>query len=239
MILYVNGDSHSVGHGITSDNFGMANKDPVYQCIGEAPHPKSFPFSYGAKLSKLLKADLVCQGQSGGSWDRVIRLTKQFVYQSQGDIFVLLGLPDSRREEWFYRNAYYNISGVDESIRKKLPVELHDRYKKYALENDEGIWYRRSVYMHNSATELHNWLNYHNIPHLFFNYTQCFDMAIEQLPKVTDFGVNFVYPYDPQYMYEVWCKNKGFIPDAAYHFGADAHEAWANFLLPYVKEVLK
>lgn len=235
MILYVNGDSHSVGHGITVDNYGMVKNDPEYAHIGEAPHPNSFPFSYGSVLSQSLPADLVCQGLSGGSWDRVIRLTKQFVYQSRGNIFVLLGLPDSQREEWLHNGVYYQINAIG---AENLPLELQTKYKQWVIAKDEHIWYRRSVYMHDTATKLHHWLKQHNVMHLFFCFSQCLNMARAQLSEVTDFGANFFHPYDQDFIYEVWCKKQGFKKDVNGHYGADAHAAWATLLEPYIRKVI-
>ena len=40
--------------------------------------------------------------------------------------------------------------------------------------------------------------------------------------------------------YYEWLKNQGFKPvnPEVYHYGADAHRAWADFLLPKIKLII-
>ena len=52
--------------------------------------------------------------------------------------------------------------------------------------------------------------------------------------------INYVHPYDLKMTYYEWLKNQGFKPVTPefYHYGADAHEAWADFLLPKIKSII-
>jgi hypothetical protein len=232
MILYVNGDSHSVGHGIHHDN-GMVFEDTSLKDSSEAPHPANFPYSYGAVLANKLDADLVCQARSGGSIARSIRTTKQFVNQTQGNVFVLIGLPSIEREEWYYEGVYYQINSGG---HEKLPRELQRRYKAWVADWAGGYdYYRRQQLIYQDIVELHGWLNNRNVKHLFFHTAQVFN------DPGMDFGTNFVEPYgDPNSDFQFcrWLLNRNFKADSWGHFGEDGHRAWAEFLLPYIDKIL-
>jgi len=234
MILYVNGDSHSVGHGIHHEN-GMMFEDASLKDSSEAPHPANFPYSYSAVLANKLGVDLVCQARSGGSIARSIRTTKQFVNQTQGNVFVLIGLPSIEREEWYYEGVYYQInSGGHEN----LPDGLQRRYKEWVAAWADGgyDYYRRQQWIYQDVVELHQWLNKRDVKHLFFHTAQVFN------DQGMDFGVNFVEPYgdpDSDFQFCRWLLNRNYSADSWGHFGADGHQAWAEFLLPYIKQVLE
>jgi len=233
MILYVNGDSHSVGHGINHAN-GMMFEDRSLNDLSEAPHPANFSFSYGALLANKLNADLVCQARSGGSIARSIRTTKQFVNQTLGDVFVLIGLPSIEREEWFYRGSWYQINT---GVHERLPRGLRNRYKEWIIKwSDQYNYYTRQKSIYDDVVELHHWLKQRNVKHLFFHTAQVFN------DTAMDFGVNFVEPYgnpDSDFQFSRWLLNRNYQPDSFGHFGADGHQAWADFLLPYINEALK
>lgn len=233
MILYVNGDSHSVGHGIRHEN-GMIFEDASLNDSSEAPHPANFPYSYGAVLAKKLSADLVCQARSGGSIARAVRTTKQFVNQTQGNVFVLIGLPSSEREEWYHEGVYYQINAGG---HENLPAALQQRYKEWVAAWSAGYnYYNRQPLIHSTIVELHKWLCQRNIKHLFFHTSQVFN------DPGYDFGVNFVGPYgetDSDFQFCRWLLNRNYPADAWGHFGTDGHLAWADFLLPYINKVLE
>jgi len=234
MILYVNGDSHSVGHGIHHEN-GMIFEDARFRDSSEAPHPANFPYSYGAVLANKLGVDLVCQARSGGSIARSIRTTKQFVNQTIGDVFVLIGLPSIEREEWYYNDTYYQINSGG---HEKLPEGLQQRYKEWvaAWAEDGYDYYTRQGLIYYDVVEFHKWLKERNVKHLFFHTAQVFN------DKGIDFGANFVEPYgdpDSDFQFCRWLLNRNYKPDAWGHFGADGHQAWADFLLPYIKNALE
>ena len=62
------------------------------------------------------------------------------------------------------------------------------------------------------------------------------------LYSTCDFGNYYVNPYDTWYgnsPYLRWANEQGFKPiDEWGHYGEDAHQAWAEFLLPYAEKVL-
>lgn len=234
MILYVNGDSHSVGHGIHHEN-GMMFEDASLNDTSEAPHPANFPYSYGAVLANKLGADLVCQARSGGSIARSIRTTKQFVNQTQGNVFVLIGLPSIEREEWYHEGVYYQINAGGHEV---LPAALQQRYKQWvaAWDNQGYDYYRRQKSIYQDVVELHHWLKNKNVKHLLFHTAQVFN------DPGMDFGSNFVEPYgdpDSDFQFCQWLLNRNYRSDSWGHFDAHAHAAWAEFLLPYIRKALE
>jgi len=236
MLLYVNGDSHSVGHGIVVPH-GLTVDDDKFLDIDEAPHPANLPFSYGAILANKLNCNLVCQARSGGSVARAIRTTKQFVYQTQGELFVLIGWPSFEREEWFHNGSWWPINAGG---HEALPPTLTTRYKQWVtnLDNTNYSYKQRQPLMLNLIYEFHSWLNNHNVKHLFFNTAQSFQ---PDLQGTADFGINFVNPYGPwknDYQFVEHLKNANFTPDSWGHYGKDGHIAWADFLLPHIEKVL-
>jgi hypothetical protein len=236
MILYLNGDSHTVGHGIRSPH-GLTIDDDRYLNIDEAPHPENLPFSYGARLADKLNCDMVCQARSGGSVARAIRTTKQFVYQTQGEIFVVIGLPSFEREEWFHNGAWWPVNSGGHDA---LPPTLATRYKQWVMDfnNTTYSYLKRQEVILGLVGQFHSWLQEHNVKHLFFNTAQSFHPNCQN--KV-DFGDNFVEPYGDwknNFQFVEWTKNKGCVPDRWGHYGEDGHAAWAEFLLPYVERIL-
>lgn len=241
MILYVNGDSHSVGHG-TASQHGMTINDPIYSDIDEAPHPANLPLSYGAVVAQQKNWNLVCQAKSGGSLDRAIRTTKQFVYQTMGDLFVLIGVPSFEREEWLHNGIWYQINSGGHEV---LPDALQERYKKWVIEKDNaaGWWDQQSV-IHNKLYAFHQWLNKHNVKHLFFNTAQPFTNTTRAGKRYDTYNWDEQYfePYGPSESLGVfcnWCLSQGFTHDSWGHFGTDAHQAWAENLLPNLNRIIE
>jgi hypothetical protein len=235
MILYVNGDSHSVGHGINSPD-GLTTNDTKYQHIDEAPHPDNLPDSYGALLANRLNADFVCQARSGGSLDRAIRTTKQFVYQTRGKLFVVLGIPSIEREEWFHEGIWYQINASGHEI---LPKELQYKYKKWVANWSQAYdYYGRQIKIHQKLVEFHEWLNQHSIAHLFFYTVQgCQpDNRFDQY----DWSTSFINPYSDTpndcWNYHQYLTQKGYIVDSWGHHGKGAHQEFANFLYQYIQQ---
>lgn len=234
MILYVNGDSHSVGHGTGSDK-GTCFDDLQYRFLGEAPHPDNLKFSYGALLANRLQASLVCQALPGGSLDRAIRTTKTFVYQTQGPIFVVLGVPSWERTEKFFQYCWWPINGDGHS---HLPQGLHAWYRDWVQKWDwDGMqYYNDQARIHQQLIDFHQWLNTHGVPHLFFNTAQSFE--INNKFDCYDWQGSFVTPYADSKAathYLTWCREQNFKADQHGHFGKEAHVAWADHLWSHIK----
>ena len=239
MILYVNGDSHSLGHG-TGSLSGMTTDDTEYRHIDEAPHPDNLPHSYGAILARDMDMDLVCQARSGGSIARAIRTTKQFVYQTQGQVFVLIGIPSFEREEWMDNHGHWwpiNSGGYE-----NLPAVMQPKYRQWVANWDSSSmgYYHIQKQHHATLIKFHEWLNDHAVKHLFFNTAQMFNL--DGRFKEYNWGDSYYRPYgnhDSEAQFCRWCVAHGFSADTNGHFGKDAHLAWAQELKPYIEASLR
>lgn len=216
MILYVNGDSHSVGHGINTE-CGMTHEDLRYELIKQAPHPENFKDSFGYQIAENLKLSLVCQAASGSSIDRCLRVTRQFVFQTNKNIFLLLGLPALNREEWYYQNKWWQITCGDAD---RYPAELHTRFKNWLLTHDTVEYkLQRVLTVTKKIQQLENWLTIQQIPYILFS-------TVDNIPNI-DFPI-----------YHSWLVEQGIDPDQWQHFKLNGHTAWANYLTPKINDII-
>ena len=214
MMLYVNGDSHSAGH----DAGGI-------------------DASYGFHLSKFLKSGFHCDATPGCSNETILRTTKEFLNHTKPE-FIIIGWSTWEREEWLYNGqpVYVTSSGLD-----SVPHELQPKYKEWVIESVKPEQQKiKELKWHDEIYKLHCELNSISIPHLFFNcYSYFHYIKHWNLPK-HDWTDSFINPYDQNHTYYYWLERKGFQPSNPkyYHYGSDAHRAWAEFLLPHVSKQL-
>lgn len=226
MILYVNGDSHSAAAEAATAH-GWACDDPRYFYMGQAPHPANLAVSWGRRLADTVKMALNCQAQAGGSNDRIIRITKDHVFGSTpGQYFVIIQWSTWERQEWLHDGHWFQIgaSGLD-----SVPEALRDRYLRFVAEID---WRSCTQTMHDRIWQFHLELQDRGIPHLFFNG----DNDFSSIKHKKDWGHCYIGPYDTNLTFSGWLRTQGFqtvAPDS-YHFGKDAHAAWARFVLQYL-----
>lgn len=229
MILYVNGDSNSAGAEAVNP-YSFAVDDPLYWALGREPHPDNLRVSYGCELANLLGAILVCDAESASSNDRIIRTTYEHLIGVQGLLkdsrpdLVVIGWSTWEREEWWDRDTgrYWqvNAGGVGED----WPDSIKKRYKSYVADMDIKSAVAKAC---NKIWLLHSDLQKKNINHLFFN---CFD-PLFGIPEA-DWDGCYLNPYDPKSTYYNWLIDQGFktVRPDSYHFGPDAHRAWAEHL---------
>lgn len=219
MILYVNGDSHSAGAEAVN-SYAFAEDDPAYKTLKRLPHPDNLTVSYGYQLAKYLNFDLYCDAESASSNDRVIRTTKEYLKSNTPNL-IIIGWSTWEREEWFCENQYWqvNAGGVGSdwpnSIKAKYRDWVHNLNLKEKQESaHEKIW--------NFHLELKD------IPHIFFNTFSSFDGS-----TAYNWQNYYINPYDKEYTFYHWLAKQGFktVSSDSYHYGADAHKAWAKFLL--------
>lgn len=231
MILYVNGDSHGAGAEAVN-TFCFACDDPQYQQMNRQPHPDNLRVSYGQLIALNYNATFTCDAESGSSNARIIRTTNTYLDSSIPDL-VIIGWASWEREEVVIDGTVYQFSaGLDVSggfppIPEKVKVAYRnwvvDRYnvQTYCDENQEQIW------------SLHQRLLLLNIPHVFFNTYSGLTPS-----HLKDWGKNYLNPYDHTQSYFKLLKEWGYLPvsPTSYHYGADAHIAWANYLTNYINE---
>ena len=227
MILYVNGDSHSAGAEAVN-SYCFAEDDPLYRALGRIPHPDNERASYGCLLANELGAILHCDAESASSNARIIRTTRDYLANEGRPDAVIIGWSTWEREEWLLDNRYWQVNAG--GVGHDWPEEIKERYKKYIVQID---WDRYERAAHDEIFAFHNELTNLEIPHLFFNCYSDFQNQVMQ-----DWNGCYVEPYDPDMTYWKWLTDNGFESNQSYHFRADAHRKWAEFLLPHLTRLL-
>lgn len=226
MILYVNGDSHSAGAEAVND-FCFAEDDPFYYALGRIPHPDNEQASYGCNIANELFAILHCDAESASSNSRIIRTTKKYLETTTPDL-IIIGWSTWEREEWLHNGIYWQINAG--GVGLDWPNPIKERYKEYVINLN---WLERTREAHRHIYEFHTELLDLGIPHLFFNTYN--DFHTEEPVHWHD---SYVDPYNPEMTYWKWLTDQGFESNQSYHFKADAHRKWAEFLLPRLTRLL-
>ena len=227
MILYVNGDSHSAA-GEAVNNFCFANDESQYQYLGRRPHPENLKVSYAKLLATNLGARLDIDAESASSNDRIIRTTQTYLKQQTPNL-IIIGWSTWEREEWFMDNIYWQVNAG--GIGDDWPLVIQKKYIDWISTVD----YKQKEHdAHEKIWQLHKDLI--DIPHLFFNSYLAFNST-----NYYDWKDNYIDPYNKDFTYCNWLSTNGFdtVNPLSYHYGAFAHQAWANFLFPYLTKLLK
>jgi hypothetical protein len=207
MILYVNGDSHSIG---------VELKDPTqaWPCL----------------LANRLGLPLVNDAKSGGSNPRILRTVSNFTTNSDlQDIFVIIGWTSWEREEWQQGNVYYDVNSGGHDT---LPPDLELKYKTWVVAQNQKTREAKSQATHEYIHKLHCHYKEKNIRHLFFNAV----MPFLSSEKQHDWHNNFLGPYDNDSSYYWHLKNRGYTPTKDYHHNSKAQQVWADVLYNYIQE---
>ena len=224
-MVYINGDSHSAGAEAVNPHC-FAEDDYLYCGLGRRPHPDNLQVSYGCHLANMLGAVLHCDAESASSNSRIIRTTGQYLKNNPKPDLVVIGWSTWEREEWFYDDIWWQVNAG--GIGEDWPDAVKQQYKKWVTEFQwQSAMNRSHQYIYNFHQELERL----GINHFFFT-------AYEPWTGVDQFDWNgrYMEPYNPDFTYYNWLTAKGFktIRPDSYHFGPDAHAAWAEFLYQYL-----
>ncbi len=230
MILYVNGCSHSAAAEAAVPHAWACDDGKLWQ-HGEEPHPANLAVSYGRHIADALCAELVCQASSGGSNNRIIRTTKQWIENNLDklqDTVMILQWTTWEREEWLHKGKWYqvNASGID-----VVPPELEQRYKNYIVNID---WNAKTLQAHKDIWQMHLYLKSLHVRHLFFSGHSTFS----DIQNRHDWGTSYMHPYIREESYHNWLKNNGgvYANSQSYHFDAKSHRLWAEHMLQYIRD---
>jgi len=230
MILYVNGCSHSAA-AEAAVSYAWACDDGDLWPSGTEPHPANLAVSYGRHLADALDAKLICEASSGGSNDRTIRTTLDWIKNNPDQLahtFMILQWTTWEREEWFYKGTWYqvNASGID-----SVPPALAKRYQDYVINID---WSVKTPQAHDKIWIMHLYLKELGVQHLFFSGQSTFSDI--HLSDQKDWGVNYMHPYIQEESYHNWLINNGgtYANTKSYHFDAKSHRLWAEHVLQYI-----
>lgn len=210
MILYVNGDSHSLG----------AMKD------------KSTGQSFTNIIANEFDLLVINQAEHASSASRIIRTTREFFSKTNSkDTMVLIGWGTWEREEWEYNGKYYNVM---EHWYTHLPDKLLEKYNAWITSLNPDLIDEKSRSIHKEIYGLHQFLTERNIPHLFFNCMYNFFGIKES--EMLDWNNCYIGPYNNDLSYYWYLTKKQFESDHWYHFDSSGHQAWADVLIKYIKE---
>jgi hypothetical protein len=226
--LYVNGDSHTAAAEAVNAH-AFAEDDPLLNYLGRLPHPANLSASWGRKLADILKAGFTCGAESAASNTRIMRTTRQWLLDhptAYRDSLIIIQWSTWERQEWLIDGTYFqvNASGVD------VVPESHQRpYKEYIANID---YVKNMVDAHEDIWNFHQDLNLLGVKHIFFNGNSSFQGWQSQ----KDWGTSYIKPYDAAGTYHGWLRNNGFetVSKGSWHFGKEAHSAWAAFVLQYI-----
>ena len=227
MILYVNGDSHTAAAEAVN-NHAFAEDDSRYWHLERRPHPDNLSVSWGKLLSERLKSSFICDAESASSNDRIIRTTKDWIQASEKELYrtvMVIQWSTWEREEWQIDKKYYqvNASGID-----IVPESHQQQYKEYVANID---WNKKTEQAHLKIWNFHLYLQTLGVKHVFFNGNNSF----ENITNPQDWGTSYIEPYDPNSTYDAVLKEKhNTVSPASYHYGAQAHRQWANYILHYL-----
>ena len=233
-ILYVNGDSHTAAAEAVNPH-GFARDDSQYWDRGREPHPDNLAVSWCNRLAQKMDAELACDAESASSNGRIIRTTLNYLSSNNyaganWPDFIVIGWSTWERKEWFWGEETWQISAG--GVGADWPQELKNVYKDWVINIDYAKCMREA---HKAIYALHCDLQRLNIKHLFFNTFLPLSVTAH-----TDWQGAYLEPYDPDFTFYNWCLAQGFqtVYPGSYHFGPDAHSAWAEFIYPHVVQLV-
>ena len=185
-------------------------------------------FGYVNIVAQEFNCDLINQAQSGSSNTSILRRTREYLEHTIPD-FIIIGWSTWEREEWYHNDRYYTVTA---SGTNSVPEELANKYKQWVTEQTSDRQSEKSVEWHEYIYSFHLELEQKNIRHLFFN---CMYDFIRK-NQTYNWNSAYVEPYDKDQSFYHYLKNKGLRPDEWYHYEADGHKVWAEFLIDYIRE---
>ena len=230
MKLYVNGDSHAAAAEAVNPH-AFAEDDPRYNYLKRAPHPDNWQVGWPRRLSESIKAVLHTDAESASSNARILRTTREWVSRNQAwlpETLIIIQWSTWEREEWWLDGVSHQVtaSGTDD-----VPEKYRKRYRQWIA----GLDYRDSMRQaHQDIWQLHLELQAQNVRHVFVNGNNHF--AEITAAQRQDWGVNYIMPYHADFTYDAYLKRNRFrtVSPESWHFGQQAHAAWANFMLNYI-----
>lgn len=207
--LYVNGDSHSAGVSLPSDSV-----------------------SFASIVAQHFDLKLVNQSLAGGSNQRAIRITQDWIRTTQEKYFVLIGWTSWEREEWPYRGDFFQANSSADTFDDP---DLDQRYRDWINSLNEQSIPSLGREWHENIWQFHKKLQDQQIPHLFFN---CFYDFFVEGNQQRDWNNCFLGPYDNQQSYWHYLKSQGFqtVNHNDLHFGADGHQAWSKIIISHIEK---
>lgn len=195
--------------------------------------------SLGNQLCQMLDGEPVPLALSGASNDRIYDTTMDYVRSGEPVDFVVIGWSEMCRVQWFFEEhgeyKFHEVNNLGVG-RQTFPEEFKLRLEHWAstsenLEHRIGL----SHYWHERIFNLHRYLQYKQIPHLFFHAFH--DFKIHQSQYQLDWNNCFMDPYSWDNTYVHWAARNGYkeITPGWFHYEPSAQLAWAQRMYNYIK----
>lgn len=232
MILYVNGDSHTAAAEAVNPH-AFAEDDQRWNYMGRLPHPDNIKVSWGRKLSDTIKAAFICDAESAASNARIMRTTRQWLLNNPAaykDTLMIIQWSTWERQEWLVDGVYYQVNSSGQDM---VPAHMQETYKQYVVNVD---WKEVRDQAHEDIWNFHQSLDLLGVRHIFFSGNTSFQGIGTAEVQQHNWGTSYIKPYDAAGTYHGWLRNNGFetVAKDSWHFGKEAHSAWAGFMLQYI-----
>lgn len=229
MKLYTNGDSHTAAAEAVNPH-AFAEDDTNYFYLGRAPHPANWQHGWSKRLAETLQATLHTDAESASSNARIMRTTRDWITANQKwlpETVMVIQWSTWERVEKEIDGKMYQLTA---SGQDHVPEHFRDQYRLWISNLD---WSQCMQEWHSKIYELHLELTEMSVAHIFFNGNNDFAQLDVTLKKPWDHC--FIGAYDSDYTFNSWLRRHGFdtVSPDSWHFGPDAHAAWANFVLQY------
>jgi hypothetical protein len=217
MNLYMNGDSNMAGTEVAKQD--------------------SIPYH----VQQTLQVENVTNhALAGASNDRIYDTTWEYLKDNQPD-FVLIGWSDAGRIQMLDHRTGNKIE-LNGLRVGGVPEEWEGMFnllkEKMTVPSDYSRM--QSFYWHYKIFNLHNYLIYRGIKHLFFSAFDIFTLWPLGSPDHFHYHLNwqnnFYKPYTTAYV--PWCLQNGYKQqtEGRYHFEPRAQKAWSDLLCTHIKE---
>lgn len=173
---------------------------------------------------------------TGASNDRIYDTTIEYLKLNNPD-FVVIGWSDAGRFQMFndQDGLVYEVNAIGVGLERvpeyylNVVEQVRDKMSLHGSFAKEMSWY-----WHNKIHNLHRYLKYRGIRHLFFNAFEIFSQ-IEDKYRV-DWDGCYLMPYTNGGNYTGWCLNQNFNQktEGHYHFDRVGQQAWADLMYDYI-----
>jgi hypothetical protein len=155
--FYVNGTSHVEGGGLEEPELrdGISSARNSYEKIHNVTWKNRTEVNFGKRLSEIIGIPCINEAKCGGSLNRIIRKTYDFIYQNWSErnkFFIILEKPDPFRTE-VYDNELKKYFIVNSDSAPKERDFLYATLDYYGKENTD--------YIINNQSKFKEWHNRH------------------------------------------------------------------------------
>jgi hypothetical protein len=166
--FYVNGTSHSHGGGLEEPE--ISGNDSTYWYYKDLYNTDRWKsrsdVNFGKRLSDLIGIPCVNEAQSGGSCDRLVRMSYDWIndnWYRKDKIFLILENPDGTRAEVYYKpnKSYYivNTMNNEDNTNTILAYATREYFNKQTEDEDRELQPVFKEYFDRHLSVRENWKN--------------------------------------------------------------------------------